>query len=160
MKGNNFFHANKVGIAIAPVSIASGAATAVVISEPWKLGEQLTFILQGGAFAAGATATCVVQGLLRSDGSTWEAHKNAVGTDIAFAPAKLAKGGALENGVLIGTIPVIDLDSSKYKAIRLLFTAGTANAQLIGASYVISELRRVPSVMADELFAIAHAPAQ
>src|SRR6185436_7779618 len=145
MKGNNFFHANKVGVAIAPVSIASGAATAVAISEPWKLGEQITFVLQGGAFAAGATATCVVQGQKRSD-DAWENHKNAVGTDIAFTPAKLAKSGALENGVLIGTIPVIDFDSSKYKAVRLLFTAGTANAQLISASYVISELRRVPSL--------------
>lgn len=160
MKGNNFFHANRTGVAIKPVSLASAAATATQIDEPWKYGDQITFFLLAGVFAAGATATCTIQGLKRSDGTTWETIKNAAGTDIGFTASELADGGALETaGFFQGTLNLYDVDSTTYKALRILFTAGTANAQLIAAAYVISDLKRVPSGQTDKLFALAHTPA-
>lgn len=63
LKGNNFHHANVVGLALAPQSLNNGAGTGVTISEPWSIGRQISFILAGGAFAASSVGACAVQGL-------------------------------------------------------------------------------------------------
>src|SRR5688572_29245240 len=111
MKGNNLHHRIITGAAIVPVSIASGAATAVAIPDTTlRKGRQLHFILLGGAFAAGATATCVVQGQKRSD-AAWEALKNSAAADIAFTASELADAGALEvGGQFLGTVPISEID--------------------------------------------------
>lgn len=160
MKGDNLHHKVIVQSAISPVSISNGAATGIAIAEPWKKARQLGVILQGGAFSAGATATCAVQGLLRSDGTTWETIKNAAGTDITYTAAELADASALDGGAYLGTLPLADVDSSKYKSLRILFTATHATAtMLVGASFVLFDLIREPSGQADKLFALAHVPA-
>lgn len=159
MKGNNFFQQAIKGVAIKPVSIASGAAAAVAIPvSTLQKGRQLVFSLIAGVFAAGATATCVVQGQKRSD-DAWEALKNSVGTDIALTPSELSQGAALEtSGQFTLTVPVSEIDLAKYKAVRLLFTAGTANAMLIGADFTIFDLYDMPSATVDKTFALARVP--
>lgn len=159
MSGNNFQHEIKAGVALVPQSVANATINGATISEPWKIGRQISFILVGGAFAASATATCAVQGLKRSDGTTWEALLNKNGVAVAFPAAKLADTAALENGSLLGTLPLRDINNATYKALRITFTAIHATAtMLVGCVYVISGARRLPSGQADELFAIAHAP--
>ncbi len=158
MKGHNFFHQVVAGLAIPPQSIANATVNGTAIVEPWSKGRQLVFHLLGGAFAASADGLCKVQVQKRSD-SSWVDWLNAAGTLVQFPAAKLDDAGELENGELLGTIPLTDVDSGTYKAMRLVFIAQHATAtQLIAAGYLIFDLRSEPSGQVDELFAIAHVP--
>lgn len=152
LKGNNFFAAVLAGIAVIPKDYNGSSTAGATISEPWKLGRQITFVAIGGAHASSATMTCKVQGLKRSDGTTWEALKESDGTtDLAFTASKLADAGEIENGVILGTIPLSKIDGDVYKAIRLA-PVGSAHAQIFGASYFITDLIRHPSTQTDDIW--------
>lgn len=161
MKGNNIFHKSLGRKAITPIVLAATeAATGVTISEPWDKGRQIMFTLVAGAITG--TATCIVQGLRRDDGTTWEALKEGpfqaggtpLGTtDLQFTPAKLANDAELEaNGYLVGTLDLGQLQATTYKAIRLVYTCGTTSTAAIAASYMIYDLKREPSGVTDDLF--------
>lgn len=153
-KGNNFFSSVVVGLALAPQSVGQASASGATISEPWRIGRQISFILLGGVFGTAVAATCKLEGLLRSDGATWQTLKQDDGiTDLGFTASKLADTAALELGALLGTVDVSRLDSTTYKAIRLKYTQSTsAVTALIGAAYVISDLYSRPSTQTDDLF--------
>lgn len=158
MKGNNFFHAIKYGTALLSQSIAAGATVnGPTISEPWSHGRQIAFTLNGGAVAANGSLAVKVQGLKRSDGTTWEALKEHDGvTDLQFTPTLLDDAGAIETSAILGTLDLGDLDGTTYKAIRLSFTengGAGGGAFLIGAIYQIYDLYTHPSGTTDDLFA-------
>jgi len=146
LKGNNFFHHNKVGSALLSQSIAAAATAAgVTISEPWRLGRQLSFILCAGAMGSSSSLTCTVQGLRRDDGTTWEALKESDGsTNLAFTATDLDDAGQLEtDGYLLGTIDLGYVDGETYKAVRVSITNDGTPAVVMGAAYVISDLYRM-----------------
>ena len=153
MRGNNFHHANSVGLALASQSVSNTTVNGETISEPWRTGRRISFLAVGGAFAASASGRLKVQGLQRADGSTWENLKESDGTtDLEFTAASLDDGGAGENAVLLGTLPMAKLDATTYKAIRVTFQSEGAQAMLMGVAYVISELYERASGQSDDLF--------
>lgn len=152
----NFQHSHLCGLALAPQSVNNAVVNGAEIKEPWSLARQLTFIVTGGAFGTAATGTLKVQGLKRSDGTTWEALKDKDGNDLAFPVADVADAGPLENGCVIGTLPLGRVDGVTYKSVRLVYDNDVAVAVLIGASYVLSDLYVEPSGQADRLFALLH----
>jgi len=161
LHGRNFFHAHLVQLAVAPQSIASAATVnGQTVVEPWNWGRQLSIILLGGAFGATTSLAVTVQGLKRSDGTTWEALKESDDvTNLAFTPTLLDDATIIENGYLMGTIDLGDVDSEVYEAIRISVTenGGGANAVLFAAVYVIADLYARPGGEVDDLFYKAHA---
>lgn len=152
LKGNNFFHATVTGNAVDPQSISNATVAGNTISEPWKTGRQISFLLLGGDFAATGSLTVDVQGQ-RIDTGAWENLKEDDGTtDLEFTQTSMDDGGTLENGSLLGTIDVSRLDGTTYKAIRLNVTEENTAACLFGAAYVISDLYAHVSGETDDLF--------
>lgn len=147
MKGNNFFYHSACGRALAPQGLVdAGTANGDQIDYPWRIGRQITFIAIGGALVAGVTAsTWTVQGLLASDGTTWEALKDASNNNLVFTAAKMKDAGELDGGAVIGTIPFTDINLDAYKAIRLTVTDAGTGTHNIGAAYVISDLLTFPN---------------
>jgi hypothetical protein len=159
LKGNNFHHANLLGIALPAQSVNNTTVNGSAIKEPWRTGRQITFIWVGGAFAASSTGRLRIQGLKRSDGTTWETLKEFNGsTDLEFTPTDFDDTKAAENGVLIGTIDLGFVDGEKYKHLRVTLQAEDANAILGGVAYCISDLYQKPSGQADNLFAKTRKP--
>jgi hypothetical protein len=157
MKGQNFHHANVVGLALATQSLSAATGTGATISEPWRIGRQISFIAVGGAFAASASGRLRVFGLSRSDGTTWVALKENDGTtNLEFLPTLYDDAGLGEGAALLGTIPLSDVDGTTYEAIRVTFESEGAQAMLIGIAYVISDLHEYPSGQVDYLFDKAH----
>lgn len=156
MIGKNFFHAVKTGVAVPPVSLsnANTSSTSVAIVEPWRQFRQLSFLMIGGAFATSGQLTATIQGLARSDGTTWSALKDKAGNDLVFPAAKIGDGDALENGALLGTIPLSDVDSDTYKAVRILLAETATAACLVGVAYILSDPHSESTGQADELFAL------
>ena len=153
LKGNNFWHATKTGVALVPQTVAAaGTGTGATITEPWIYGRQITFLLMAGAIGTSATATCKVQGQ-RRDTSAWEALKEDNGsTDLAFTATSLADAGAFENGLLRGTIDFSRISGDTYKAIRLIFVAAV-ESYAVAAAYAIYDLHKHPSGDTDDIFA-------
>ena len=154
MKGDNFFHKVKVGLAVETQSVGQSAtATGVTIDTPWIHGRQLSFLLVGGDHGAAATATCKVQARQISD-AQWVTLKEADGTtDLGFTAANLADTAALEDGTLLGTIDMGFLNGDVYDAVRLLYVRGAeAVSALVGAAYIISDLYGHASGTVDDLF--------
>lgn len=152
----NFHHSHLIGLALAPQSVNNAVVNGAAIAEPWSLGRLLSFILIGGAFGTAATGTLIVQGLKRSDGTTWEALKDKDNATLAFPVADLADAGPLEAGAILGSVPLGRVDGITYKSVRLVYDNDVAVAVLIGAAYVISDLYAEPSGQADHLFALLH----
>ena len=148
---HNFFQHNKVGVALVPQSVTNTTVNGATITEPWKLGRQISFIALGGAFAATVDGELKLQGQRRSD-SGWEDLKEVDGTTVLrFTDTLLDDGGALENGAALGTLEMKRVDATTYKALRLVFTEAGNAAALVGAAYVISELLEMDSNATDEL---------
>jgi len=146
LRGNNFFHHNKVGNALLPASIAAaGTGTGTTISEPWRRGRQLSFILLAGAMGGSSSLTATIQGLRRDDGTTWEALKESDGiTNLAFTPANMDDAGQLEtDGYLLGTMDLNHIDGITYSAVRLVLVNDGTPAVVAGAAYVISDCYRL-----------------
>lgn len=153
-KGNNFFNSVVVGMALTPQSVGQASVNGSTISEPWRIGRQLSIILLGGVFGTAVAATCKFYGLRRSDGTTWDVLKEDNGsTDLAFTASKLADTAALEGGTLLGTIDVSKFDATTYKAIRIVYNQTTAAVTaLVAACYVISDLYNHPGTQTDDVF--------
>lgn len=155
LRGNNFVQAVKFGTAIPAQSITAATVNGNAISEPWRDGRQLSFVFVGGAFVALSSGRLKVQGLRRDDGTTWEDIQTPAGVDLEFEPTKLDDAGAGENGTLIGTIDMADVDGVTYKSLRAQYIEETAAvAQIVAVAYIISDLYERPSGMTDELFAL------
>lgn len=156
MKGNNFQYHNFPFRALAP-QVVAGAATVNGddIVEPWSKGRQLSFLLLGGDLPAGITAaTFTVQGKRRDTGA-YEAVKAGDGiTNLVFTASKTIDAGELDQGRLLGTIPLHMLNLDNYSALRLsLTTTGTGNYS-VAAAAIISDILTFPAVgFTDDLFA-------
>lgn len=152
MKGNNFFEAVILEKCIQPKSCVSETVNGATILEPWRKGRQISFIAQGGVFAANANGQLKLQGQKRSDGS----YANLLDKDgnvLEFDPTILDDTGALEAGVALGTIDFSKIDVDTYKGIRVVFIESGAGAMLISVVGVISDLIRHPSSQTDYLAA-------
>lgn len=153
MIGHNFHHCVKTGNAFSAQTLNNSTVAGNAIAEPWRNFRQLSFLLLGGAFAASAQLAITVQGQKRAD-DAWEALKDSGGSDLVFDPAKLGDGDDIENGALLGTVPLKDVDTDTYKAVRLSITeSGTANA-LIAVGYILSDPFAKVTGQADELVAL------
>jgi hypothetical protein len=154
MRGNNFQHKVLAGVALVPQSVGQATVNGATISEPWKKAKQISFILIGGVFGTAVAATCKVQGLRRSDGTTWDNLKQwDTTTDLGFTASKLADAAELENGYLLGTLDLTQLDGVTYKALRLQYIQATGSVTaLMGAAFVLSDLYVEPGGQADDLF--------
>jgi len=154
MSGKNPFHSAIHGVALVPQSVNGAAVNGATITEPWKKGRWITFIFIGGAWAAVVDGTLAVQGLKRSDGTTWVAIKEADGTTaLVFLATLLDDAGIGENGSFIGSLDLTAFDGSTYKAIRLVYTEGGSAAALVGCAYYISGLYSEPGGDTDYLYA-------
>ena len=157
LKGNNLHHQVLVLPAIPAQSIAAATVNGTALAEPQKKCGQLGIISLCGAFASTASGRLKVQGLLRSDGTTWEDVQDLNAVDLEFPAAKFDDAGAAENGALLGTIPMADWDGETYKSIRVQFIAETAVvAQLVAVGFVLFDLQLRPSGQTDELFLLVH----
>lgn len=159
MKGNNYHEKVESGVALVPQTIATGnSANGATISEPWKKGRQLALQVLVGATAANTTGTLTVQGLRRSDGTTWEALKQNDGTtDLTFPAALFTDGGgsSIENGEALGTVYLDRVKSDVYKAVRVVATcAGSGGSLAIAVGYAIFDLVRGASSKVDQLFGL------
>jgi hypothetical protein len=153
-RGNNFHHAHTFGVALVPQSVSNTTVDGPAIAEPWKTGRQLSFILLGGAFAATVDGEFTIEGLKRSDGTTWETLLDGSGAGLVLTGAKYNDAGALENGSLLATLPLDDVDSTTYKSVRITFTEGATAAALVAVAFVISDLYGRPGGAADETFSL------
>jgi len=155
----NFHHEVICGLAFAAQSkAATGTSNGSTISEPWRKGRQISFVCVGGAFATNASLEIKVQGLKRSDGTTWEDIADGDGVnDLQITASLLDDGdtGGLENGVLIGSLDLTAMDSTTYKAIRLAVSENGGSgggAALLGIAYLIYDLYEHPSGTVDQMF--------
>lgn len=152
LRGNNLLQRCYFGPAVVPQSISNATVNGATISEPWVKGRQIAFFFAGGAFAASANLTIKVQGQKRSDDS-WVTLKDAKGTnDLEVSPTAIDDTGALENGVLAGSIDMADVDGVTYKALRLTVQESATAAALVCVVYVIYDVRSTPVTNTDYLF--------
>jgi len=150
--GRNFFETIVHGAALGPLSLNNSVGTGATIATPWKIGRQISFLLVGGDFAAGGALTVEVEVQQISD-DAWVNQPEGDGTtDLEFTLAEIADTGTLEDGTLLGTIDLSDIDGNTYKAIRLLVTETATQAVVVGAAYIISDLYKHPSTTVDDLF--------
>jgi len=156
LRENRFYQHAKAGIALPTQSISNTTVNGSEIKEPWTLGRQLVLTLVGGAIAAGGTNACTVQGLKRSDGTTWEALLDKAGASLIFTASKLQDTAQLENGIVRGCIPLDRVKAGTYKSIRVSFAVTGAFATLVGASYEIVDLFELDQAATDDLFGKLH----
>lgn len=144
MRGNNFHHANVTGLSIAPVVVGNATASGATISEPWRTGRQLTFIIQVGVL--GGTATYSFEVRVRGS-ATWKDLMDSASTpvDVTVIFTNTQDGTQRE-----ATINLRDIDSDTYDAIRIVVTATDAT-DAVGVSHVISDLYRKPGGDANAL---------
>lgn len=149
------FHQMIAGLvaALSTRDVNNTTANGATISEPWKIGRQLVFILTGGAWGSGADGICKVQGRLRSDHSTWQDVQNVSASDLEFTQTKLDDGGAGEGASLCGTVDLERVDSTTYEALRITFINGASASQLVSVTSFIFDLYKHPGDVTDELHA-------
>lgn len=154
--GHNWQHSNKPIAHIVPKSVTNTTAAGDWIVEPWKLANQLTFLFMGGAWAATVDGSAVIQGRKRSDGSAVTLKEKDGVTNLALTATYLDDAGAGENGLIPGTIPLEDIDSETYDAVRMLYTEAGNAAALICVVAILSGFKERPSGTTDDLFSKAH----
>ena len=156
MRGKNFHYLIAALSAHIPTqTINNATVNGADIVEPWQTGRQVVFLVNGGAWPATTDFRARVQGKRRSDG-VWETVKGKDGaTDLEFTQAKLDDAGAGENGALLGTLYLNEVDSDVYSAVRLSLQNTVATAAVIGVTSFITDLQSHPPlvIVADELFA-------
>lgn len=155
LKGNNFQHAVLVKQHISPQDIKNAAIAGTWIDEPWQIGNQVAFIILGGAIAAGGVGALTVEGKKRSDGSAVQLT-DVNGSPLAVPAARVADAGAVEGAALLGTINLDDVDSDTYSAIRLKWAETADKNYLAAVAAIIYDLYAKPSGQTDELFALTH----
>lgn len=146
MRGNNFYHANKVGEALAPQVVGAAVATGATISEPWQSGRIIAFLLHAGVVTGSLTWLFEVQ--QRSD-DVW---KDIMDAETPAVDITVLHSASEDNVVKIAEVSLEDIDSDTYKAIRITCT-GTNAADAAGASYVLADLHRRPGGDANDLTA-------
>lgn len=150
MRGNNFFYKVIAGQSIAPQIINNTTVNGATILEPWGTARQLTFIYNGGAYVAGALGTLKVQVQARVGGA-WSDLVDTSAAVVKFDDADLVDGGSGENGVLIGTLRLGDIDAETYKAVRCVYVNAAAFDAGVAVSHILSDRYDHPSAQADEL---------
>lgn len=154
LRGNNFFHTVLTGVALVPQSVGQATVNGVEIEEPWTKGRQISFFLLGGVFGAAASGRARIQGLLRSDGTTWQAINESDGTTpLEFTVTLLDDATQIENGSILGTLDLGMIDGDTHKSLRLTFEQETAAVTaLIACGYIIFDTYKHPSGQVDDLF--------
>lgn len=149
IKGGNFWKQNRAGLAVAPQSLSNSVGTGAAVVEPWIHGRECTFLVTAGAWGTGGSLTIAFQGQQRSD-DAWAALMNGAATPAALELVE-ADGGNLEtDGYILATLDLSRVESSTYKAVRMVITETATQAVLVGASYVVSNLTATPSGEAND----------
>lgn len=156
LRGNNWFYQNVPGNSIPAQSVSTITTVAGrTISEPWRIARQITWLFNGGAFAATASGRLKIEGLRRDDGTTWEdIVLPGTSTALEFTATKLDDAGAGENGILQGTLDLSMVDGTTYKALRCKWYNEVAVAALVSVVDVLSDfiIRPAQGALTDELF--------
>lgn len=140
----NFRYLVTGGIAMPAQSVTSAAVNGNAINTPWEKGRVLAFLWVGGAIAASGAGVLKLQVQKRSDAS-WTDLLDSAGGVVKVSPnANFADAGAAENGLLLGTVRLENIDSTLYKAIRTVFTESGAGAINGGIAYLIFNQYDVP----------------
>ena len=66
--------------------------------------------------------------------------------------ARFDDAGAIENGSLLATLPLRDIESEVYEAIRIQFTEGGTAAALIAVTHILFDAQENPKGQVDETF--------
>jgi hypothetical protein len=151
------------GLAIAPQAIGTTDVDGVAIVRPWEIGRYITFMAIGGALVGADALTVKVQAR-RAGTSTWDDVQDSTGAaDLAFTVSKLSDGGAVENGVVIGSLdlerltngntgntavnlPKVSGTAYDYDAIRLTaVNANNSSPGIVGFGYLITHIRDTPA---------------
>lgn len=140
----------KTGVALVPQNINNSAVNGADIKEPWKSGRNLALHLIAAAMAATDVLTITIQGKKRSDG-VYEAVQDRNAVDLIFTVSKTSDGGALENGVLLGTIDLERVDGNKYSDLRISAINAVAVNVLLACIYEISDVYSRPTGQVDDL---------
>lgn len=156
MKGNLLTKQVIPLVGIPPQNIQNTTVNGTGVTEAqWRKGRVLTLVALGGAIAAAGVGVLKVQGQKRSDGN-WENITQKDGSGIwEVAAARVADAGAIENGVLVGSILVSDIDE-KYKAVRAVAQETADKSYLFGCCWLVSDLRSLHSGTTDDLFQVTH----
>jgi hypothetical protein len=134
-----YFRNHITGLALAPSDVNNETVNGATILEPWTFGRSIAFQVILGTLADALVVT--VEGLLRSDGTTWQTVQDFTGAaDLGFALTN-TDGSADGTGVL-GELDLGAIDSDTYKAIRLSVVNDAAAICFIGATYSIYNLIR------------------
>lgn len=140
------------GVAILPQAMTAGQAyDGATITKPHLKGRLLQFIVMSGALTSVSALKIKVQGMTAA--GDWEdvqsdtAHGTAV--DLQFDAAETLDDADLENGVLMGHVPI---DRLPYESYRLVVETLTGGNAVIGAVYLIKDLFDHPSPQKDQLF--------
>ena len=160
LKGNQIYEKVLFARCLDSQSIGQTTVNGTAITAPWRKGRQISFIVNGGAFASGADGAIVIQVQKKSD-SSWVNMTDKDGNTLQFPVALLDDAGGAESAIRIGTVDLSRVDGDTYKAMRVAFTNAGAGAMLIGIAAMISDLYAHPSAQTDDLYAltIPNAPA-
>lgn len=137
MRGNNFFHSTKTGQSIKPHLLGNASISGSTISEPWRDGEVLAFLLSVGVVTGTVTFAWEVR--LRGT-STWKDLMDSASTPVDVT---VVFANTEDSTMKIAEIPLKRIDSDTYDAIRLICTATNA-ADEVGCTHVIASLRERP----------------
>lgn len=153
LRGNNFHHQNTVVSMLVPTVVDDDPTIlGSWIVEPWEKAAQLAIILTAGAMAATDAVTVALQGRRRDTGAA-EALKEADGTtDLKFTLAATSDGGALDTGVLLGTLRLDTMDGETYDAVRITCDNAVAQNVTIAAVGVLCDQREHSTGQTDDLF--------
>lgn len=144
MRGNNFHHANISGRSISPQVVGVATVNGVTISEPWRDGRQITFLLIVGVVTGDITFHWEVQ---ERGTTTWKDLMDNADTPV---DVEVTFDSSADDTQLEATIALKDIDSDTYDAIRIQVT-GTNAADAASCSHVISDLYERPGGDANAL---------
>lgn len=153
MFGPTFHERNLVGPALVPQTVnAGGNSDGVTISNPGKSGRKLSFILMAATLTSVTVLKVKVQGRETTAGAWEDVQTRNLGTnvDLQFPATRTIDNAALENGALLGTLPIFRLPYQDYRLVVETVTGGNVT---LAASYIINDLYDHPSGQTDELYA-------
>lgn len=151
-----------------PTALTVGtAANGPAISEPWRTGRQLAIIASFVGATGQTSGELKLQGLRRSDGSTWDDLIEPDGSGVVRfdGSTKFATNGAYDANVAgtataagLGCLLLDDVKAATYSAIRVVFTAtgGSGNPLVAVTGLICDTITHPVKGVTDELFKRSH----
>lgn len=153
MTAKNFQYRNIPKLALTPTDIDQTTVNGAALGKWWRQARQISFIATAKTLAASTTLTIKVQGLLASDGTTWENLKGFDGTtDLSMSGTEFNDTGEIEGGVVMGTMSSRFVDPTVYEDFRITVTEAGGAATAVCVIAVLSDLYEMYTDAVDYLF--------